>query len=485
MTAGMMLDLSAGSALILDGVEWTVEAFEPQYAQVLLGRVDGTRLPTSVRFLVNHPGCRQSTRSAALPAANRARQPKMLQDLPAHRQERVDLRVAHLLEVETGYRGGDPLRAGPGEPRPEYDPAVTTLTQRRGAKVAELRAMRDRDPQHARLLGLQHVSLRTLVRLEGNRRRFGAIGCADDRWLRMAGARPSMTEPIREAILAVRLETLHRSRISMRARERLIHQYVREKYDPGVVVPCYETLRGVWTDWFGPGGARQRYARSAAAAAAVASGEHVVVHRPGQVVALDTTVLPVKVRETVFGQPVSVHLTLALDAYTHSLVAFRLTLVSDTSVDVAMLLRDVMMPLPLRPDWGEDMEWPYPGIPAAVVAEFAGHRVAALPFFAPETVTTDHGSVYRNHHLVEVQRVIGANILPARVLRPTDKQALERAFGGIRSLLFEHLLGYQGVDVADRGVDPEADAVLTIAAMEHLIATWVIKIFTDRGLCRP
>ena len=171
-----------------------------------------------------------------------------------------------------------------------------------------------------------------------------------------------------------------------------------------------------------------------------------------------------------------------MDVYTHSLVAFRLTLVSDTSVDVAMLLRDVMLPLPLREDWGEELEWPYPGIPAAVVAEFAGHRVAALPFFAPETVTTDHGAVYKNHHLVEVQRIIGVNILPARVLRPIDKHTVERAFGAIRSLLFEHLLGYQGVDVADRGADPEADATLTIAQMEHLLATWIVKVWQNRQL---
>jgi len=225
------------------------------------------------------------------------------------------------------------------------------VTQRRLAKVAELSGLRERDPQHARMLGLEHVSLRTLIRMEERRRRFGAIGCADDRWLRQAGARPSITEPVREAIVAVRVETLHRSRVSMRARERLVHQYLRERFGPDVAVPCYETLRQVWIDWFGPDGARQRYARSAAAAAAVATGAHVVVHRPGQVVALDTTLLPVKVRESVFGEPVSAHLTLALDVYTHSLVAFRLTLVSDTSVDVAMLLRDVMMPLPLRPDW--------------------------------------------------------------------------------------------------------------------------------------
>ena len=248
----------------------------------------------------------------------------------------------------------------------------------------------------------------------------------------------------------------------MKTRDRLIRQYVRERFGPEVAVPCYETLRTVWIEWFGPGGARQRYARSAAKLPV--TGEHVVIHRPGQVVALDTSPLGVKVREHVFGEPVTASLTLALDLYTHSLVAFRLTLVSDTSVDVAMLLRDVMMPLPLRADWGQDMEWPYPGIPASLVASFAGHKVAGLPFFAPETVTTDHGSVYKNHHLIEVQRVIGANILPARVLRPTDKQAVERAFSGIQSLLLEMLPGWRGIDTADRGADPEADAVLTLAA---------------------
>jgi hypothetical protein len=288
-----------------------------------------------------------------------------------------------------------------------------------------------------------------------------------------------VTEPVREAIYAVRAETLHRSRISMATRDRLIRQYVAEKHGPDVSVPSYWTLWRTWGEWFGPDGTRQRYARSAAAAPL--TGRHVVVHRPGQVVALDTTVLPVKVREAVFGEPVSVHLTLALDAYTHSVVAFRLTLVSDTSVDVAMLLRDVMMPLPMREGWGEDMEWPYPGVPAAVVAEFAGHKVAGLPFFAPETVTIDHGAVYKNHHLAETERVIGANILPARVLRPADKHAVERAFGAIQSLLFEFLPGYQGVDVADRGADPEGDAVLTLAEMEHVIATWVVRIFTDQS----
>ncbi|MGH3282600.1 MAG: hypothetical protein ACRDNW_26190, partial [Trebonia sp.] len=40
------------------------------------------------------------------------------------------------------------------------------------------------------------------------------------------------------------------------------------------------------------------------------------------------------------------------------------------------------------------------------------------------------------------------------------KAACERAFGAIQSLLFEQLPGYRGIDVADRGADPEGDAVL-------------------------
>ncbi|WUQ89046.1 transposase [Kitasatospora purpeofusca] len=429
---------------------------------------------------MHHPGCRPSTRTRKdLPSVSRGRQPKAMADLTPAQRALVLLRMAHLLEVETGFRSGDPDAVAPGEPRPAYDPESTTLTQRRLAKARELRAAAEQDPEQAAVLGLKRVGYRTLIRWDIGRRRFGAIGCADDRWLREATGR-KISPAVREALFAVRAETLHRSKLSARDRERLIHQYVRETFGPDEPVPSYETLRIVWREWFGSTGARQRYQRSAARVQEVVTGRHVVVHRPGQVVALDTTVLPVKVREVVFGEAVSVHLTLALDVYSHSIVAFRLTLVSDTSVDVAMVLRDVMMPLPMRPDWGKEMEWAYPGVPATLVADFAGHQVAGLPFFAPETVTTDHGSVYKNHHLIEVQRVIGANIRPARVLRPTDKQAVERAFGAIQSLLFRILPGYQGVDSADRGVDPEGDACLTVAQMEHLIATWVVGVWQNR-----
>ena len=472
----MTAQLAAGSRLTLGGVAWEVAACEPQYGRLLLATAEGRQRRMTFRELVNHPDWPAA--AVTLPVVPpRTGQPAVLGDLSAAQRAIVANRFAHLLEVETGYRGGDPLRPGPGEPRPGYDPAVTTLAARRAAKVCELAGLGD---EQARMLGLAHVSVRTLERWASECRRFGPAGVISGHWVRRTGTRRSISPEVREAIFAVRDEALHRSRVSMRTRYRLICQYVREKHGDGVAVPSESTLRTVWREWFGAGGARPKYARTAARL--VSSGEHVVVTRPGQVVALDTTEMALLVRDGVFGEPKAAHLTLALDVYTHSIVAFRLTLVSDISTDVAMLLRDVMTPLPMRDGWGAEMEWPYPGVPADVVAEFAGHRVAGLPFFAPETVTTDHGSVYKNHHLVEAQRVIGANILPARVLRPTDKQAVERTFAGIQSLLLEALPGYRGVDVADRGADPEGDAVFTLTEMEHLVATWVVQIWQNRAL---
>ena len=480
------MDLSEGSQLVISGEEWEVTCLHAHLGRVRIRPVAGSGLreekDLTIRALLHHPDCRPSTSTARLPASSRGRQPVILQDLTDAQREIVAIRYAHVMEAETGFRSGEPLRALPGEPRPGYDPDTTTRPQRRQAKAAELSAL---PTAEARMLGLEHVSARTLRRWAENFRRHGIAALINGSWVRRMEGHHTISPEVREAVIAVRRESLRRSRISMKTKYGMICQYVADKFGPEIAVPSYTTLWRVWREWFGPSGGRAKYLRSAAAledAQGKGITDHVVVHRPGQVVALDTTEMAVLVRESVFGDPVPVYLTLALDVYTHSIVAFRLTLVSDTSTDVAMLLRDIMMPLPLREGWGEDMEWPYPGVPASLVAEFAGRRVAALPFFAPETVTTDHGSVYKNHHLIGVQRLIGCNILPARVLRPTDKAAVERCFAAIQSLLFEYLPGWRGVDVADRGADPEADAVLTIDELEHLFATWIVKIWQNREL---
>lgn len=112
------------------------------------------------------------------------------------------------------------------------------------------------DPQHAKLLGLGSVGYRTLIRWENARRRFGLVGCADDRCLRRSGGTRTVSEPVREAVLAVREETKRMAKVSMRTKDRMIRQYVREEFGAETKVPSYDTLRRLWQEWFGPGSAR-------------------------------------------------------------------------------------------------------------------------------------------------------------------------------------------------------------------------------------
>jgi hypothetical protein len=176
------------------------------------------------------------------------RQRPRVEDLDGHDLERAQIRMAHLLEAETGYRSGSPYWAQPGEPRPEYDPERTTLTERRQAKVAELKAL---DRREARHLGLEWISERTLERMAALREVHGLVGLADGRWTPALRGHKSITEQVAEAIRAVHAESLHRSKLSMKSKERMIHQYVREKFGTEVDVPHYTTLAKVWKEWFG------------------------------------------------------------------------------------------------------------------------------------------------------------------------------------------------------------------------------------------
>jgi hypothetical protein len=122
-----LLELSAGSVLRLDGTEWTVATIEAQYGRVLLG-AGGEKGWRSIRWLAHHRDC-QGVQVEAGEGAGPAGQPASLGDLTDYQREVVRLRAGHLLEAETGFRGGDPLHPGPGEPRP----AMTRAGRRSGS----------------------------------------------------------------------------------------------------------------------------------------------------------------------------------------------------------------------------------------------------------------------------------------------------------------------------------------------------------------
>jgi hypothetical protein len=69
MDVGMSLpDLTPGARLSLDGVEWTVTEFAPQYGRVVLGTDDGEQLTTTVRDLLNRPGGSRTGNTTSAPS---------------------------------------------------------------------------------------------------------------------------------------------------------------------------------------------------------------------------------------------------------------------------------------------------------------------------------------------------------------------------------------------------------------------------------
>lgn len=288
-------------------------------------------------------------------------------------------------------------------------------------------------------------------------------------------------EKIRELIYQVEEDfSRDASRVSHETRHRRLLFLGAEAGLGRADLPARESYRLIRKQWFAPGGARMKYQRTDA----LLPDQMVSVKptRPGQVVMLDTSDWDALIRDGLFGDATTAKLTLAVDVYTRSIVGFRFTLTSDKSIDVAMVLRDVMMPMPMRPGWDADVEWPYPGVPASVIAEGTGYTVAGKPFFEIETATTDHGSVYANHHARELAERTGINLLPARKARGRDKAVVERMFGTIRQLLIEHLPGWRGIDVADRGRDPQADASMTLDEAQEYLAWFVVTIWQRREL---
>lgn len=404
-------------------------------------------------------------------------------DLTADQLGRLQLRLAHALEADTGYRSGDPWTALPDEPKPQYDPAlVPDVGKRRRNKVEEIRsACAVLDPERARATGIDQLSARTLQRLALQWHKHRALAAVMDRRHVRPREGHHVSEALDKAVIEVEDDfPVSRSRVSKTTKYRRLCIRLRSSGVPEDEMPSYWTYRRILVERYGPTGARQKYRMTQEATPT--QGQPVIATRPGQIVFLDTNSFDVLVRDGLFGLPVEAKLTLALDVYTRSIVGFRFTLVSDKSVDVAMVIRDVMMPMPMRPEWGEDALWPYPGVPAHIVAEQAGFTVAGKPFMPIEGITTDHGSIYVSHHVVELSEECGSNLLPARKMRARDKHAVELTFRMIRQLLLEELPGYRGMDVADRGADPEGDASMTLEQAERFLAWFVVHIWQQRPL---
>ena len=156
--------VTTGTRIVYDGEAWTVAGIEA--GRLLLTSALGRSLLADTAAVLADPS------AVVLPGAGGGGEPAacgpLLDSLPAADRGELAVRLRHLREVLTGYASGTPAAAGPGEPRPEFDPSLPLL-DRYEAKAAEL-----------------GVSRRTVQRWAAALQESGPAGVADGRSQRAA-----------------------------------------------------------------------------------------------------------------------------------------------------------------------------------------------------------------------------------------------------------------------------------------------------------
>lgn len=362
---------------------------------------------------------------------------------------------AHLVEVETGLPSG----AAPGTPpRPEYDPALWSLTQRAEAKAAEL-----------------GVTARTV---HGRRARYaaqGLWGLVDQRmvreWEAAGRADARLVEVIRQVFDA-------ETNVSTGTRSRLIRKVVKTVeaiYGPGVVpLPGRSTFYtlidrlSVGRHTFGSAVTRRQTANRPKDAFTPTFAA-----RPGEQVQIDSTPIDVMVLVDT-GVAVRADLTIAVDVATRTICAALLRPVGTKAVDAALLLARMLVPEPMRPGWNAALRMSVSRIPHARLLDIDTRmaEAAAKPVIVPDTIVIDGGKVFISEVFIRACDQLGVSVQRCRPDTPTDKAIVEATFDSINSLFCQHVAAYTGSNVTLRGKN--IDAAWQVDQLQDLFDEWLI-----------
>jgi hypothetical protein len=377
--------------------------------------------------------------------------------------------LAHLNEASFGYRSGDPGRPLPGEPRAQFDRERTTLRQRLEAKAAELGCSAERLRKRRR--ALQHRGLAALV---------------DGRQARAAGG-VEIDERLRAAIMAEAEGLAEASDVrKMQFRARVASRLARESGGPLELPSTRQSFNRIVDQVLRPTGLFRLSAKSrrSAQSGPVEDLGSLVAERPGEFVAIDTTRLDVFAIDPFTFEWVGLDLTAALDVCTRSILAFRLTPYSTQGVDLALLLSDLLSPIPVDGRWPSDVPYPYCGVPESLVLRAfdlaEGTTLAPRPTVRPGTLVIDRGRNFQSVVFMAACEHLRINVQSARPYRGSDKGWIERLFRTMRERLLESLPGYTGPNVLARGKDIEADAVYFIHELEAIIGRWIAVDYQNR-----
>lgn len=377
---------------------------------------------------------------------------------PPDALRRAELLACHIREIETGYTAGVPSIDRPWEPRPEYSVALP-MGERERNKVAELATAFD-SPFFGRKISALRQDRKDF-------RERGVLGLVDGRALRSKKTAFDADPGLVKLILAEATEwRFHPDRTLDFHLDRIR----AEASKANIPCPSDKTLAALWRELGKPTGASATARRRLTIAASTggATKKSYPLY-PGERVEFDSTLVDVQVI-TSDGRIVRPTLTIAIDAYTRSILAFQLTEEKHTGQHVATVLRDCVTPMQYRPNWQRTVTTSYRTVSgerettltarldeangrAAIRAEGIVLPSAddAVPGITPTSVVIDNGKDYRSGQFMNACKELGVDVQVSRPYKGADKGIVERAFKTLRTQLWQYAPGYVSQSVETRG----------------------------------
>ena len=454
-------DLGIGDRVRFDGRDQTVIGVSGP--AVRLADTGGTVVTVSVSGLL------AAEDFTVLDARPRPGMPavSVLDGLPGDAVQEALWWQRHIVEVLLGV----PQGAEEGTaPRPEYDPAVFTLTRREQAKAAELTAAGHPVTASAIAKRRRRYQERGLAGMVGHRggRRMPPHGRADAAVV--AAMRQAIgeaaDEPTRTAafvfrrtrqILAGKGGEAAGELPSERTLYRLFGRLEAGRHTTGLA----KTRRSLAARPEGP------FGRVAAAA-------------PGDLMQIDSTPLDVLVRLD-NGVPDRVDLTGIIDVATRTVTAAVLR-PTTRLVDASVLLARTVTPEPMRPGWPEAMRMSESALPfrrMLSIDERLEHA-AARPVIIPQVIVVDHGKVFVSESFKASCAFLGISFQPARKATGTDKPHIERMLGSVATMFAQYVSGYACRSPEYRGLGTEDKAVWSLPELQDLLDQWLIAEWQNR-----
>jgi transposase InsO family protein len=373
----------------------------------------------------------------------------------------------HLQEVIHGLAPDAPAGAGP---RPGYDPAVMSLTQREQLKADELSAAghavkvskvkRQRQRYEA-------GGLAALVDLRGDRRpsRFGR---ADAR----------VVEAMQAAIAEATDASTRTASFLLWRTEQILAE--RPDVDQ-IVMPSratlYRLLGRLTVGLHTTGSARTRRSIANRPDAPFST---LSVAAPGELMQIDSTPLDVLVLLD-DGTPGRVELTGMIDVATRTVTAAVLC-PTTKSVDASVLLARTLTPEPMRPGWAQALRMSRSVLPhrRLLALDERLEHAAARPVIVPETIVSDQGRVFVSRNFRASCAALGVNFQPTHPGSPSEKPHIEKMMSAVGTLFAQFVSGYAGSNTERRGRKVDKQPLWSLLELQELLDEWIVAAWQNR-----